>query len=293
MLVMAYDSSMDDSLIHAAQRPVPEPGQGEVRIRVVAAGINRADLTPSSSIPGREFAGVIDLLGPGTEGTFRVGDKVWGTCTPDQSGHGAFAEFVCASADAVGKVPAKLLFEEAAGIPLAGCAAYEALEAANPAEGRAILIHGAGGGVGHLAVQLARARGLKVWGTARFAKHAYLAGYGCEGMLDRSHPGWPEMLKSSVPEGFACILDTVGGLTECSEPLLAEDGAFVSFETVEGSGRELDTTAATETLDLLAALVDRKKLLPKIEKIYPLSSAQEALTRQREGTVCGKLVLAR
>jgi NADPH:quinone reductase-like Zn-dependent oxidoreductase len=290
---MAYDSSMDDSLIHATKRNTPTPGRGEVRVRVVAAGINRADLVPTSAIPGREFAGVIDELGPGTEGSFRVGDKVWGTCAPDRDGIGSFAEFVCASADAVGKVPAKLLFEEAAGIPLAGCAAHEALEAANPAEGRAILIHGAGGGVGHLAVQLARARGLKVWGTARFAKHSFLAGYGCEGVLDRSHPGWPEMLKGSVPEGFACILDTVGGLTELCEPLLAEDGAFVSFEPARGANRELDTTAATETLDLLAALVDRKKLLPKIEKIYPLSSAQEALVKQREGTVCGKLVLAR
>lgn len=297
-LAMAFERTGDGTRLVARTRTPDDPGPGELRVRVVAAGVARADLEAGTRedaeglVPGHDFAGVVDALGPGGAGDLRRGDKVWGTCRPAPGRAGSFAETVCVPAESVGPVPAKLLFEEAAAVPHAACAAYEALAALRPARGRAVLVHGAGGGVGHFAVQLVKNAGLRVFGTARFAKHAFLAAYGVEGMLDRSHPGWAEMLKSAVAEGFVAVLDTVGGLATTSDPLLADDGAYVGFADA-GHGVELDTTARRGSLAALAAEIDAKRIRPHVDKIYPFAEAATALEKLASGDVKGKLVLAR
>ncbi|MES1208517.1 MAG: NAD(P)H-quinone oxidoreductase [Pseudomonadota bacterium] len=154
--------------------PVPEPARGEVRVRVRATAVNRADIlqrmgrypAPPDSpadIPGLEFAGEIDALGEALGGDWKVGDRVFGLV-----GGGAYAEAIVTHCQAIARIPDRLSFEEAAAVPEAFVTAYDALVTqAHLGGGDWVLIHAVGGGVGTAAVQIARAVGAQVLGTSR------------------------------------------------------------------------------------------------------------------------------
>src|SRR3982751_5965827 len=165
-------------------RPVPRPGAGEVLIRVRAAGVNPVDWKSAARrlgmVPGTDVSGTIDSLGEGVTG-WKVGEPVLGFARQS----GSYAEYAVIPVDALARKPKSLTFEQAAGIPIAGETAYRSLhETAKIRKGQTILIHGAAGGVGSAAVQIARAAGAHVIGTASANNQEFLRSLGVEQAID-------------------------------------------------------------------------------------------------------------
>ncbi|HSR97772.1 MAG TPA: NAD(P)H-quinone oxidoreductase [Kofleriaceae bacterium] len=175
MKAIAITKPGGPDVLALVDRPLPEPSRGEVRVRIRATAINRADLlqrmgaypAPADApqdIPGLEFAGEVDAIGPGVE-RLKVGDRVFGL-----AGGGTYAEAVTAHERAVARMPEGLSFEHAAAVPEAFITAHDAVVGqAGLRGGETLLVHAVGSGVGTAAVQLGRALGVHVIGTARTA----------------------------------------------------------------------------------------------------------------------------
>ncbi len=200
------------------------------------------------------------------------------------------------------KKPKGLWFEQAAAIPLAGLTAYQALfEAGGLKKGQTVLIHGAAGGVGHLAVQLAKNSGARVIGTASSANHDFAKQLGAEVMIDYHNEDVISAVKKECPAGVDCIFDCVGGeVPEQSAEELAENGRLVTIVglTEIDRLRESGINALSvfvrpdrEQLDHLGQMTERKELCVHIEKTFPLDAAAEAQKISQNGHVRGKLVL--
>ena len=218
------------------ERPTLEPGPGEVRIRVKAAGVNFADILarmglypdapPPPLVPGYEVSGYVDAVGPGPS-RHEVGRHVLAVTR-----FGGYADRAIVPADFVWPVPSNLSHNEAAAIPIAYLTAVVALSRmANLRSGETILIHGAGGGVGIAAMQLARLRRSTVIGTASPAKHSALRAMGIDHVIDyRNGDVESEVARLTNSRGVDVILDARGGgaLTE-SYRMLAPLGRLVIF----------------------------------------------------------------
>jgi NADPH2:quinone reductase len=293
--------------------PRPRPAKGEILIRVVAAGVNPVDykiregmlqgLMPHAFplIPGWDVAGVVEEQGEGA-GRFRRGDRVWAYARKPTIQWGCYAEYVTLPEEAVALMPARLLFEEAASIPLAALTAYQAMFLEPCIEaGSKVLIHAAGGGVGHFAVQLAANAGAEVVGTAGTANQAFVLEMGAGSSIDYTKEDFAEAAGRLCTEGFDFVLDAVGGETiKKSFPLLKPGGRLVSI--VEEPSAELAAEHGVsagfifvepnaEQLGLLSRLVDQDKLTTHVQKIYPFAEALGAQKEVAAGHVRGKLVL--
>ncbi|MEX2270727.1 MAG: zinc-binding dehydrogenase [Vicinamibacterales bacterium] len=218
------------------ERPVPEPGPGEVLVRVRAAGVNFADvlgrlgLYPDAPtlpyVPGYEVAGVIERAGPGAAGVAE-GDRVIAI-----TAFNGYSEYVTAPAWRVFRTPAALSDAEAAGIPVTYLTAAIALyKLANIAAGETVLIHNAGGGVGIAAAQLAALRRARLIGTASTAKHGALHRFGFEHLIDYHTTNvFKEVKRLTAGRGVDVILDPLGGDSFAeSYALLAPLGRLVMF----------------------------------------------------------------
>jgi NADPH:quinone reductase-like Zn-dependent oxidoreductase len=197
------------------KRPVPVPT--EVLVRVRAAGVNPVEAVIRSGqfpllgqppfILGWDVSGVVEGIEPGVT-RFRPGDEVYGLPFFPRAAS-AYAEYVVAPSRQLARKPARLSHAEAAALPLAGLTAWQALvDTAQVASGQRVLIHGAGGGVGHLAVQIAKARGAHMIGTASAAKHDFVAGLGADELIDYRAADF-----AAHADGVDVVLDTVGGAT--------------------------------------------------------------------------------
>lgn len=293
--------------------PRPKPGKGEILVRVVAAGVNPVDwkiregsykgLFPHvfPVIPGWDVAGVVEELGDGAA-RFRKGDKVWAYARKPVVQWGTYAEYVTLTETSAAAVPSKLLFEEAASVPLAALTALQATEKAGVRTGMTVLIHAAAGGVGHFAVQLARNLGAKVFGTAGPANQEFVLGLGAEGVIDYTREDFREALRRLSPEGVDAVLDAVGADTlSRSFDVLKPGGRLVSIveqpDASEARQRgvrveSLFVEPNGEQLAMLAGLVGRGKLRTHVSRIYPLARAADAQRESQTGHVRGKLVLA-
>jgi len=165
-------------------RPVPRPGAGEVLIRVRAAGVNPVDWKAAvrrlGMVPGTDVSGTIDSLGEGVTG-WKVGEPVLGFARQS----GSYAEYAVIPVDSLARKPKSMTFEQAAGVPIAGETAYRSLhETARIRKGQTVLIHGAAGGVGSAAVQIAKAAGARVIGTASPNNHEFLRSLGIDDVID-------------------------------------------------------------------------------------------------------------
>ncbi|HXV92701.1 MAG TPA: NADP-dependent oxidoreductase, partial [Pseudonocardia sp.] len=195
MRVITQLSTGGPEVLEPGEAPVPEPLPTEVRVRVEAAGVNPVDwktragagmarvIGPPPFTIGWDVAGVVDAVGPGVT-RFEVGDEVYGMpWFPRQAG--AYAEYMTAPSRHFALRPPGLSAVEAAAMPLAGLTAWQSLvDVAAVRPGQRVLVHAAAGGVGHLAVQIAKARGAQVIGTASAAKHALLAELGVDQPVD-------------------------------------------------------------------------------------------------------------
>ncbi|WP_372408471.1 NADP-dependent oxidoreductase [Streptomyces luteireticuli] len=278
----------------------PQAGPGQVRVRVRAAGVQpydcavRAGWTPPGvsgplpRIPGNEFAGVIDQVGPGVT-AWAPGDEVLGF-----GQLGAYAELIVSPADQVTRKPATMPWEVAGGFTAGTQTAHIALETIAPREGEVLLVHGAAGSVGGAAVQLARAGGAMVIGTAREANHAYLRSLGAlpvaygEGLVER--------IRELAPQGVDCVLDGAGGEAfDLSLDLVADRSRMLTLvEHQRAAAAGVRTTPPARSAARLAGLAERYargELAWHVRAVYPLDRAADAQRDVESGHGRGKVVL--
>lgn len=284
--------------------PDPVPGDGEVLIDVAASGVNPVDWKilegrmkaflplPLPYIPGVEVSGTISALGAGVTG-FAVGDEVFGFIGIV----GGYATRVVASVDRLALVPKKLPRLDAAGVPATALTAWQALhEHAGVKPGQRVLIHGAAGGVGSMAVQLARIAGANVIGTASSGNLDYVSRLGAAQVIDYRTESF-EQIVSSVD----IVLDLVGGDTQDrSWSLLKPGGVLVSpvsppdAERARAAGvlaKHFATRSDGKQLTAIAAHFDSSELVAEVEAVFPLSHAAEALKKNLTRHARGKVVL--
>jgi len=277
--------------------PVPEPGQGELLVRVRAAGVNPGDWRlrngsygdVRSAVFGREVAGTVLRLGPGVTG-FAPGDEVFGGC-PGMIG--GWAEQALVTAGFAAHRPDGVSPEAAAVLPVAAGTAYDALTQFALPEGATLLVNGAGGGVGVPLLQLARQRGIRVVGTASPAKHDLVTSLGAvpvaygDGVVDR--------ILAAAPNGVDGVFDLVGGdALRAVAPLAPPDRLFSVADkplVAELGGRDVARDRSTRVLAELARLVLAGELDPHVTEVRPLSEAGAALALVERGHARGKVVL--
>ncbi|MEU4682637.1 NADP-dependent oxidoreductase [Streptomyces xinghaiensis] len=284
--------------------PEPKVGPDSVLVRVKAAGVNPVDWKITAGyldpvlqtnfplIPGWDVAGVVEAVGPAiTE--FAVGDEVIGYNRQDVAQFGTYAELVAAPVRVLARKPASLGWQQAAGVPLAGLTAYQALRAAGAAEGDTVLVHAAAGGVGSFAVQIAAARGARVIGTASERNHDYLRSLGAEPVTYGD--GLADRVRELAPEGVDVALDFVGGDAIPASLDLAKSAARVVSVVDPGiagsGGRYVFVRPDAADLTALGELADAGKLTVNVDKELPLEQAAEAFRLSQEGRTRGKIVL--
>lgn len=284
--------------------PEPKVAPAEVLIEVRAAGVNPVDWKLAAGgldgmmethfpvIPGWDVAGVVTAVGLDS-GEFVPGDEVFGYIRKDEVQHGAYAERVSANVRMLAKKPSALGWVEAAGLPLAGLTAYQALRRANVSDGDTVLIHAAAGGVGSLAVQIAIAFGARVIGTASERNHDFVRSLGGEPV--RYGEGLEARVRELASDGVRAAFDFVGGgVVELSQRLVSDPARVVSIAdpnaAARGSGY-LWVRPSGEGLAELAALAQDGKLRVPVDRTFPLEQAAEAWRASQTERTRGKLVL--
>lgn len=289
--------------------PRPVPTADEVLIRVHAAGVNPVDWkTRSGSVPwsgsidpfplilGWDVSGIVEAVGRDVTGLV-AGDAVYGMIRfPDPAG--TYAEYATAPAQHLLPKPAALDFLEAAALPLVSLTAWQALfEAGELEAGQTVLIHGAAGGVGHVAVQLAKSRGARVIGTARGRDSAFLDGLGIDAHVDFATTRFEDVVRN-----VDLVLDTLGGeVQQRSWGVLRRGGMLVSLRTTSdleenaraygARARHILVRPEAEHFAGINTLVESGQLKPALTAVYPLQEARRAQEQLERGPTRGKVVL--
>jgi NADPH:quinone reductase-like Zn-dependent oxidoreductase len=286
--------------------PQPHPGAGEVLVRVHAAGINPVDWKIREGhlkeilhhtfplILGWDLSGVVESLGSGLT-RLKVGDEVFSR--PDISRDGAYAEFIVVKESELALKPTSLDHIHAAALPLAGLTGWQTLfDAGGLSAGQRVLIHAAAGGVGHIAVQLAKWKGAHVIGTAAAKNHVFLRKLGVDQVVDYDTERFEE-----VVQPVDLVLDTIGGDTqERSWKVLKRGGILVSIASppkaevaAEHGVRQafVFTQPNATQLAEIAKLAEAEKLKVIVETILALSDATRGQELSARGHGRGKIVL--
>jgi NADPH:quinone reductase-like Zn-dependent oxidoreductase len=287
------------------ERPAPRANQVLVRVR--AAGLNPTDwkhrttggfLGEPPFVLGWDVSGVVEAVGIGVA-TFKPGDEVFGML-PYPWGHGSHAEYVIAPVRALTHKPASIDHTQAGALPLVSLTAWQALvENAGLRPGQRVLIHAAAGGVGHVAVQIAKARGAYVIGTASAGKHDFLRELGADEVIDYRETDFTEAVKD-----VDVVLDTLGGETSVDSLRVLRPGGVVVSIIPVGSDefdREAErlgvravrmlVDADRAGMDAVVDLVEKGELRATIAGTFPLADAAEAHRLGDTGRTKGKLVL--
>ena len=280
-------------------RPVPWPGPGEVLIKVRAAGVNPVDWKAAmrrlGMVPGTDVSGTIETLGEGVTG-WKVGDQVLGFARQS----GSYAEYAVISVTSLARKPVSMTFEQAAGVPIAAETAYRALHETGKIErGQTVLIHGAAGGVGSSAVQIAKAAGARVIGTASSNNQEFLRSLGVDEVIDYKSQRFEDVVKN-----VDLVLNTADADTTArSIGVVRAGGTLVSIvgppnpEACAAAkircARPNRETGASNA-DMLARVVelaDAGKFKVYVDATYPLADAAKAWEKSREGHTRGKLII--
>jgi NADPH:quinone reductase-like Zn-dependent oxidoreductase len=290
----------------------PDLGSDEALIRTAAAGLSPVDTQVRSGdwvleemgeppmILGWDVAGTVEEVGDGVSG-FAPGDRVFGMPRFPALAR-CDAEYVAALAKEIAQAPIALSDEEAGALPLAGLTAWQALVGvAGVGEGDRVLIQAAAGGVGHLAVQIAKARGAYVFGTARADKHAFLRELGVDDPVD--YTAGPiaqavsdaDVVVDTVSEDDAGLIESLATLR--TGGLLVVIAGDLSDAVNDAAGQqgkramEMLVSPDQPGLEALSALAEEGQLRVTIEESFPLERAAEAHERLESGRVSGKVVL--
>ncbi|MGK5731014.1 NADP-dependent oxidoreductase [Streptomyces sp. URMC 124] len=283
----------------------PTPLGGEVLVRVHASGVNPVDVAVrSGAYPllgeppfgvGWDISGVVEEAGPGAR--FKPGDEVFGMPFFPRAATG-YAEYVAVPSRQVARKPAGLDHVHAAAIPLAALTAWQGLvDAAGITEGQRVLIHRAAGGVGHFAVQMAKARGAHVIAMASGPKHDFVRGLGADEVVDYRTTDFTEAVKDvdvvfdSSSEGVRslAVLRPGGTLVSIMEHGNQELAARAEAEGRRFAGVSVEPDYAS--LEAIAALVDAGRIRPHVSGTFPLAEAAKAHEAVGSGRTQGKIVL--
>lgn len=302
MRAVVLDAYGDPNVLTPRQLPVPQPSSGEVLVRVHAVSINPVDYKwrkngPFTDFPvvlGWDVSGVVETLGPDV-GEFQAGDEVFGMVRFPKEGR-AYAEYVSVPVSDIAQKPATLNHTEAAAMTLAALTAHQAFEVIKLQAGQSILIHAAAGGVGHYAVQLAKARGARVIGTASAGSRDFVLGLGADEVLDYRARPFEEQVSN-----LDAVLDTVGGDTlPRSFAVLRRGGSLISIAgapSVEQAGQSgvhaqrILVHPSSADLAYLAELAETNQLRSYVSRTFPLEQVADAHRAQETGRTVGKIVL--
>ena len=293
-------------VMELTDQPDPVVGPDYVLVRVKASSVNPVDYKiregylqgafPSHlpMILGWDVAGVVEKVGPAVR-ELAEGDEVVGYVRKDSIEHGTYAELVAAHVRHLARKPASVSFEEAGALPLAGLTALQSLRLAQVGEGDTVLVHAAAGGVGSFAVQLARALGARVIGTASAANHEYLRSLGAEPV--QYGDGLVAAVRELAPDGVDAVVDYVGGDALTTSPELARSNdrivSIVDAATVLGfGGRYAFVRPDPDDLAEVARLVDAGQLRVELARTFPLAEAADAHRLVEGGHVRGKVAIS-
>lgn len=305
---------------------VPQPAAGEVLLRLHASGVNPLDTKiragqaghakqPLPAVLGIDGAGVVERLGPGVTG-WQPGDEVYGMLGGIGGLQGTLAEYIAVDARLLARKPARLSLREAAALPLAAITAWEGLvDRAAVAPGQSVLVQGGAGGVGHVAVQLARARGARVFATVAADDFEAVRSWGATPIDFRREGVEDYVARHTGGAGFDVVFDAVGGpvldasftavrrhgghvvsilgwgshsLAPLSFRAATYSGVFTLLPLLTGEGRERHGAILRET----AALVDAGLLMPRLEaQRFGWADAEAAHRLVAGGTARGKVVV--
>ena len=323
MQAAVLDSHGAPFRIAAVARPVPEPG--EVLVRIRASAVNPLDLKiragqagharqPLPAILGIDLAGVVEAVGSGVT-AFRRGDEVFGMTGGVGGLQGSLAEYAAVDAGLLAPKPANLTMREAAALPLIFITAWEGLvDRAGVRAGQKVLVHGGAGGVGHVAIQIARAFGAEVFATGSAGSQVLIERLGAAAIDYRAMPVEAYVAKHTDGRGFDLVFDTVGGATldasfnavrrfghvvsalgwgiHALAPLsfraASYSGVFTLLPLLTGEGR----AHHGEILREAARLVEAGKIMPRVDaRHFTLAAVDEAHRAIQDGGAAGKIVV--
>lgn len=287
----------------------PVTQEGEVLIKVKAISINPVDVKSRQGkgvygrikeenplILGWDISGIVE---ESKSAEFKIGDEVFGMV--NFPGHGkAYAEYVAAPANQLALKPQNISFEEAAASTLVALTAYQALvHHANIQKGQNVLVHAASGGVGHIAVQLAKHLGAKVTGTSSLKNRDFVLGLGADSHIDYHSFDW-----KNADEKFDFVLDTIGGENiDHSLEVTKKGGSIISIPT--GLNEEVTAKAQAkgvkgyfilvqssgDDMKQIANLLESGAIKPHVSKTFPFGQMREAHLEQETGRTVGKIVV--
>ena len=313
MKAVTFSSLGGPEVLQVSDLPVPQPGAGEVRIRVAAATVNPTDISFRSGrqfsisqlaemgvrppfIPGMEAAGVVDAVGAGT--TWRVGDRVLAIVNPRRPGGGAQAEFIVVPATSVTRVPEKVSMEQAATLPMNGLTVRLALDKLALKAGQTLGVTGAAGAVGGYAVELGVADGLRVIAVARPQDKTLVERFGADtfvpsgdtamrGVHDAAPGGVDGMIDAAVLD--AAVLPAIkdGGKLATVRGWSGPSERGITIEPVRVASY-LNNQAA---LDRLGRLVSEGKVTLRVAETFPPERAADAQRKMSTGGTRGRLVI--
>jgi NADPH:quinone reductase-like Zn-dependent oxidoreductase len=286
-----------DNTIAIESVPIPEPGAGQVRIKVRAASVNPVDWKLASraaagtkQVPGRDLAGVVDAVGSGVT-NWKVGDAVIALAAT-----GAYAEYTLSNVNAIAAKPTKMSFEEAAGIPVTAETAYRALVTVGEVKkGQKVLIHGAAGGVGSSAVLIAKAKGAYIIGTASQRNHEFLKSLGVDEVIDYNTTRFEDKVKD-----VDLVVNTADADTNARSVRVVKKGGYLvsvvgppPADACAAAGIRCGGVGSVNG-QMLPAIVDlanagQFKII--VERRMPLAEASKAWELSRAGHTRGKIIL--
>lgn len=287
-------------VLRVAEVARPVPGPGELLVRVHAASVNPVDTSARAGrvqditnakvpyIPGFDVSGVVAAVGPDVQ-SFRKGDAVFAML--DLRRGGGYAEYAIVKQHEAAKKPKRFSHAEAAAIPLTGLTAWQALfDTAGLAKGQTVLIHAGAGGVGTMAIQLAKWKGATVIATASAANHDYLRKLGADLVIDYRTQKFEELVKD-----VDVVLDPIGGDTQRrSIGVLREGGTLVSIVGLGGAARAATNIRAKSILvkpDGAQLARVAELVTPTVSHSFDLAAAKDAHIQSESGRTRGKIVL--
>ncbi|KFL32585.1 hypothetical protein JP75_03315 [Devosia riboflavina] len=312
MRALVYDKyGPPEQVLRLEQVPRPQPQPGEVLVRVKAASVNSWDwdlvigspmgrisgpFKPPHKILGADIAGTVEAVGQGVT-AFQPGDAVFGDLSEGK--WGGFADYVCAPAKTLAKIPGGLAFAEAAAIPQAGALALQALRKfENLGPGHTVLFNGAGGGVGTFGIQLAKPTGAKIIAVDRAEKREPVLALGADSFIDYKSADF-----TAAPESYDLIIDVVANrpaahFARCLKPggrLMLIGGTYGSLIRTALRGlvtREKSLGVLVYKVSPADNLELAGKVRPVIDSTFPLEDGAKALRRLGSGLAVGKVIVA-
>lgn len=303
MRAMTYERFGGNEVLGLTEQPLPKVGPGEVLVQVRSAAVNPVDWkimtggldglmdTVFPVVPGWDVAGVVVHVGIDTP-EISLGDEVIAYARKDVVHGGTFAEYVAVPVRMLAPKPLSMSWDEAAGLPLAGLTALRVLTLLGVREDETLLVHGAAGGVGSLAVQIARNLGARVIGTASERNHAALRALGAEPVTYGD--GLADRVRALAPTGVDAVADFVGGVVDATTAVLREGGRHASVAdpaALGAGGAWIWVRPDRAALIELSLMVDAGDLRVPVARTFALADLAEAFDLSREGHTAGKIAV--